>query len=69
MAVVNIDTLTLMLWACAARGGHWLGGEVCGVWGGVLWTGGGPGRTWREVVQRDCLAPFFSREHAVDSGG
>jgi len=39
--IILIDTTAeqvAMVWACAARRGHWLGEEVCGVWGGGLRT-------------------------------
>ena len=31
--------------------------------------GGGPGRTWREVVREDCQARGLSREDAMDRCG
>jgi len=45
-----------MVWACAVRGGQWLGEELYGVWSGGCWTGGGPGKSWTEVVQGFCWA-------------
>jgi len=60
-----------VLWACAgaARRGHWLGGEMYGVWGG----GSGPREVdqgaWREVVRRDWRAHSLGEGYAVDCGG
>jgi len=31
--------------------------------------GGGPGRTWREVVQKGCRARELNGEEAMDCGG
>ena len=31
--------------------------------------GSGPGRTWREGVQKDCWACNLNREDAADHGG
>jgi len=63
----NLDTTTkqvVMVWACVAKK-DWLGEEMYGVWGGGSRPRGGPKRTWREVVQKDCHARNLKREDAM----
>ena len=56
-----------MVWACAAKGredNDWV--KKCmeyGVEGAG--PGGGPGRTWREIVERDCGARGLNAEDAM----
>jgi len=57
-----------MVWACAARGRRWLGGEICGVWGGGS-RPTGRGEDMEGGCAKDCQARGLSEEDAVDRGG
>jgi len=57
-----------MVWACVAGiDSGWVRRCVeCEV---GFQAGSGPGRTWREIVERDCRAHGLNREDAMDRVG
>jgi len=56
-----------VVWACAAKI-NWVKKCVDYEVEGAE-PGGRPGRTWREIVEKDCQARRLNGEEAVDRGG